>query len=371
MKNVKNRLIALALAVSLALPIFTSCGKKEEEKSPLKIGYAGSLCEAPLHIAYEKGYFEKEGLEVEFIKIAPGTAYDMITAGSIEACFALLAGIITPLANGLPAKITSGLHTGCDVVLVKSDSGLTKPTDLRGKTVGVPSMTTSPIIYTKRVLADNGVDITAEKGEVDFAVYNQTDLALILSNGDVDAIALNEPLATIAKNEYGYVELMNSAFDEPYNEQYCCVSYVRDSVPKDVALKFTKAMQEASIYVQSNQDEVAQIQVDKNYVAGDPKVNAEVLKTLYYIPSAKGAYDAFAITAPQLQDIGLLEADVNIDALQKNSFLLFTEKELPEPTAVSVKRSFPDFAKLTHHQLALLADVKVNCDDEDGNGHCK
>jgi NitT/TauT family transport system substrate-binding protein len=75
--------------------------------------------------------------------------------------------------------------------------------------------------------------------------------------------------------------------------------------------------------VQSNQEEVAKLQLDKNYVAGTIEVNSVVLKKLNYIPSATGAYEAFAITAPHLQRVGMLSEDINVAALQKNSFEFF------------------------------------------------
>lgn len=290
----------------------------------LRIGYGGSLCEAPLHTAVEKGFFEEEGLKVELIKLAPGTIFDSITANQIDAGFSLLASMIQPLSNGLPVKITTGLHTGCDKVLVKKDSGITKPADFKGKKVGVPSMTSSPIIFTKRVLADNGVGVSVENSEVEFAVYTAADLPIALQNGAVDAIAMNDPTATIAANEYGYTVIFDSALDEPYKDQYCCSAFVRENIVTEhptLALKYTRAMQKASAWVQKNQDEVAQFQVDKKWVAGEPSVNAAVLKTFNYIPSVQGAFDIFGTTAKQLQSVGMLDEDVDTDALQKNSFV--------------------------------------------------
>lgn len=321
----KKFTVVLAVSLVSVLVLLGACKKKSDD-FVLNIGYGGSLCEAPIHVAYELGYFEEEGLKVELIKLASGTAFDSLTAGRIDACFALLAAIIPPLSNGLPAKITSGIHTGCDVTLVKANSGIKKPEDLRGKKVGIPSMTASPAVFTKRVLADHGVDIRAESSEVEFIIYNQTDLPLILSNGDVDAIALNEPLSSIAANEYGYVPLMDSAVDKPYSEQYCCVTYVSDRLVekhKDIAEKYTRAVQKASAYIQGHQDEITALQIEKKYVAGNAEVNAKVLKKFNYIPSVDGAYKQFTLLAPQLQEIGMVSKDVNVAALQKNSFAYF------------------------------------------------
>ncbi|KPU46180.1 putative aliphatic sulfonates-binding protein precursor [Oxobacter pfennigii] len=289
----------------------------------LRIGYGGSLCEAPLHMAYEKGYFEEEGLKVELTKLAPGTIFDAVTANQVDAGFSLLASLVQPLSNGLPVKITTGLHTGCDKVLAKKDSGITSPADFKGKKVGVPSMTSSPIIFTKRVLADNGIGVGVQNSEVEFVVYSTTDLPIALENGAVDAIAMNDPTATIAANEYDLNVVFDSALDAPYKDQYCCSAFVRENIVTDypdIAAKYTRAMQKASAWVQENQDEAAKIQVDNKWVAGDAEVNAKVLKTFNYIPSVSGAYDAFGITAKQLQEVGMLDAGVDVDNLHKNSF---------------------------------------------------
>jgi NitT/TauT family transport system substrate-binding protein len=343
-KKLNRRILSVILAAAVLAAGLLGCSSATPASSPsdtsagapasggtggseafvLRIGYGGSLCEAPLHIAVEKGYFEEEGLKTELIKLAPGTTFDSVTANQIDAGFSLLASLIQPLSNGLPVKITTGLHTGCDKVLTKKDSGIAKPADFKGKKVGVPSMTSSPIIFAKRVLADSGVGVSAANSEVEFAVYTTTDLPIALQNGAVDAIAMNDPTATIAASEYGFNVVFDSAIDEPYKDQYCCAAFVRENIASehpDIAAKYTRAMQKASAWVQNNQDETARIQVDNKWVAGDAEVNAKVLKTFNFIPSVSGAYDAFGITAKQLQTVGMLDKSIDVDALHKNSFV--------------------------------------------------
>ncbi|MDF2565015.1 MAG: transporter, substrate-binding protein aliphatic sulfonates family [Massilibacillus sp.] len=325
----KIKIIAFMLISALLL---TACAEKsaapKAEDIVLKVGYGGTLCEAPLHMAVEKGFFEEEGLKVDLIKLAPGTAFEAVTAGKVDAGFGLLASLIQPLSNGLPIKITSGLHTGCDKVLVAKDSGIKTLTDLKGKRIGVPSMNSSPIIFAKRALADAGIGVSEKNMEVEFIVYSATDLPLALQKGAVDALAMNDPTAAVTQKEYDLLTLVDSAVTEPYSHQYCCAAYVSDSIAKDspeIAAKYTRAMQKASAWIQNNQEEVAKIQVEKKWVAGDPVFNAGVLKTYNYRPSAQGAYDAFGITAKQLQDIGMLDKAVDVEALHKNSFLVLPD----------------------------------------------
>ncbi|GBG57159.1 ABC transporter substrate-binding protein [Sporomusaceae bacterium FL31] len=332
--NLKKKLSVIAVALISSL-LLTSCGQKQEAKTEdyvVKIGYSGSLCEAPVHMALEKGFFAEEGLKVDLIKLAPGTAFEAVTAGKTDAGFGLLASLIQPLSNGLPIKVTTGLHTGCDKVLVQKNSGINKLTDLKGKRIGVPSMTSSPIIFAKRALADAGVGVSEKNMEVEFVVFGASDLPIALKNGSIDAIAMNDPTAAVAQKEYDLTNLIDSGVDEPYKHQYCCAAYVSDSLAKDhpeLAAKYTRAMQKASAWIQKNPDETAKIQVEKKWVAGNAEFNATVLKTYNYNPSAKGAYDAFGITAKQLQKVGMLAPDVDVETLHKNSFLILNDVQDP------------------------------------------
>jgi len=326
----KKRLVVIALIILSVL--VTACSKEQAatkaEDYVLKIGYSGSLCEAPVHMAVEKGFFEAEGLKVEVIKLAPGTAFEAVTTGKVEAGFGLLASLLKPLSNGLPIKITTGLHTGCDKVLVSKDSGIKTLADLKGKKIGVPSMNSSPIIFAKRALADAGVGVGDKNLEVEFIVFSAGDLPIALQKGAVDALAMNDPTAAVAEKEFSLKTLVDSGVTEPYNQQYCCAAYVGDNLAKDhpeIAAKYTRAMQKASAWIQENPDETAKIQVEKKWVPGDAAFNAKVLKTYSYTPSVHGAADAFSITAKQLQKIGMLDENVDVEALYKNSFLFMKD----------------------------------------------
>ena len=327
MKKITKGILLLFLSTIL----LAGCGQQsEQEDRVLHVGYSGSLCEAPVHMAQEKGFFEQEGLKVELVKLAPGTQFEAVTAGQIDASFGLLASLIQPLSNGLPIKITSGLHTGCDKLLVPQDSSIHTAADFKGKRIGVPSMNSSPIIFTKRFLADQGLNVTEKNPDVEFVVFSAGELPLALQNGSVDAVAMNDPAASVAIRDNGLTAVADSAVTAPYNEQYCCTAYVSEKLADDapeLAAKYTRALQKASKWVAEHPEESAQIQVEKKWVPGDPAFNAKILKTYNYIPSYQGAYDAFASTAKQMQHVGMLDSGIDVTGLQKESFFVFKDKD--------------------------------------------
>jgi hypothetical protein len=137
----------------------------------------GSLCEAPLHMAVEKGFFDEEGLKYELIKLAPGTAFDAVTANQIDACFGLLASLVQPLPTGF-----GQIQQAC--TRLRQGACKTRFASPNRRTLSVKRWcshyTSSPYIYAKRVLADNGVDVTVQNSLVVFDVYATADLPLAL-----------------------------------------------------------------------------------------------------------------------------------------------------------------------------------------------
>jgi len=381
----KKRLTSIFTLLLYSLLLLSACSRESagptdtsgnntstaESGYVLKVGYGGILCEAPLHIAVEQGFFEEEGLEVDLVLLAPGTANEAVAAGTIEAGFSLLAAQIAPLANGLPIKITTGLHTGCDKILVPADSGINSIEDLRGKRIGVSSLTASPAIITMRALAAAGVGVTTANMEVEFVVYTNSELPLALQNGAVDVIAMNDPTAYIAAQEYGLSILLDSATDEPWCDQYCCVAYVRENIAEEypeIAAKYTRAMQKAAAWVSENSDETARIQVENNWVQGNAEGNAEILKTYNYIPAVSKVYEAFGPTALKLQEIGLLDASVDINELWENSFAFFDD--VPDTVTASDLIGVSAAASVTELEVKSLTVQSVADLKTDESGDC-
>lgn len=331
----KRKVLTLLLALGM-MSHLVGCGNQAEtashttgennsEEYVVKIGVAqGALCHAPIHVAIENGYFEEEGLKFESVDFGSTAIQEAIGSGQIDAGFGLVGKFIQPLENGLNLKVTSGMHTGCTKVLVKKDSGIHTVADLKGKKIGVNGLASSETVTTKRALAKVGVDFSAENSEVEFLVYATTDLPVALNNGAVDAIAVADPVATTSEKEYGLEVIINTTTDEDFKDEYCCISFVTTNLAEkypDLAAKFTRAVQKGSAWVEKHPYETAQMQIQKKYVTGDVDLNAEILESYYYNPSVSGGYKALDAVSRELQEIGILKPETDIDAFIKNAFV--------------------------------------------------
>lgn len=320
----KSIAIILGILLVVATLSFSAWGKKTSNYK-LKIAYSPVLCEASLHVAIEKGFFKQEGLDYETVSMGTPAKIDGVATGKIDAGFGMVGKFVVPLSNGLPMKITAGMHTGCIQIVTRRDTGINSISNLRGKKIGVASMVDAEIVITKRALAAVGIDISQGSSEVEFVIFNAPDLPVALEKGAIDAFTATDPIAAVSISEKGFKALLTTATDKPFADEYCCVSFVSSDVAKkypDIAKKFTVAMMKASQWVEDNPKEAARMQIEKGYVAGALEVNAAALDSYKYIPSVDGGYNALLSYIKKLIDLKMLDSS-NAKNLADKSFVRY------------------------------------------------
>lgn len=330
--KMKKKFATIITPAVLLLSLLSGCGNSEQvsdEDYVVKIGYSTGLCHAPIHIAIENGYFEAEGLNFEAINIG-GVITEAVGSGEVDAGYGLVGKFVQPLENGLPMKLTAGIHTGCTKLVVPNDSDIQSVEDLKGKRIGTPSLADSPTLIAKRSLAEAGIGVTADNLEVEFVVYSNNDLPIALQNGAIDAFVASDPVVSIAEAEYNLRAIIDTTTDEKYKDEYCCLSFVTTSLAEnhpDLAAKYTRAVMKAAAWIEEHPTEAAQIQIDKNYVTGEVEFNAALLDGYNFAPSVSGGYEALRLSVLELQEIGIVRADTDANALIENSYVTFDDVE--------------------------------------------
>lgn len=320
----KKILSAILITLTLAFSL-TSCNEKESKKEIKKtvIGYrTGALCQLPLHLAILNGYLDEEfkaiGQEVEAFHtdVGSSTTATLISSGKLDGGQDLIASMIPQMDNGLSIVWVTGLHKGCTRYLVRADSDIQSVKDLKGRKVGVFNLTDSSVITLKRKLAQVGISVSQENPEVDFRVFEMSTLGQVLKNGEVDAIALHEPVVTKTQNEYGFREILNTSTDEYLKDEYCCESFVSrdyyESNPEGVKA-YVRAMQKAAAFVQANPEEAEKVALAENFVSGTLEGNVAILKTLDFTPSYSKGMETFKKQARELKEIGILKSTTDVD----------------------------------------------------------
>lgn len=274
----------------------------------VKIGYLGLTCEAAMFVAQEKGFFEEEGLDVEFVKTDWDGLRDGLGLGKFDANYTLIMYLLKPIEQGLDVKITGGVHSGCLRLQVGPKSSVTSAADLKGKKIGIPTMGSPPFLFASRALAAQGLD---PKTDVEWVVVAPEVMSLSVEKGQVDAVATSEPLGSILTAQAELRTVADQAVDEPYRDEYCCATVLSGkfaaSNPSGAA-KVTRALLKGALWVETNPTAAAGLAVDKKYVASSAELNAQAIGKLKFMPAVAQCRESLGMAAREMKSAGLLNS---------------------------------------------------------------
>ncbi|HEY7066243.1 MAG TPA: ABC transporter substrate-binding protein [Chloroflexota bacterium] len=166
----------------------------------LRLGIFGSLEDAGLYVALERGYFEAEGLNVDTVqsesapKIIP-----FLASGDVEvAGLSQSPALFNAVERGVPIKLVADkghIEAGHDdsALVLRPDlaqgGAVQTIADLRGRRISTPGRGTALWGMLARGLATDGLTLA----DVDLQELSQPDSLPALANGALDAAMLLEP----------------------------------------------------------------------------------------------------------------------------------------------------------------------------------
>lgn len=193
---------------------------------PLRIGFVDLLDAAPLIVAYERGFFRDEGLEVLLRRqLGWGSIRDRLTFGDLDLAHALLGmplfsrlrrgGFVEPLVSVM------NLGAGGDAITLSrplSDAGVRTATHLaryvRTNTPGQPLVLAHVFncsmhhFLLREWLARGGVD---PDRDVQLRVFPPNQMAAHMGRGHVDGFCAGEPWNTVAeRDDVGRIALLTT-----------------------------------------------------------------------------------------------------------------------------------------------------------------
>lgn len=289
----------------------------------LSLIYGGDVCDAPAIVAKEKGFFEQAGLNVTLHKsVGDEDIKAAVGSGTYDASSGIFYSWLKPVEQGQNVKFVAGLHSGCLRLVVPNNTTITQLAQLKNLKIGIPSLQSSATMFFSMDLLDAGINPLPEAGQVSWKVLDSSLLADALKTGQVDAIATSDPIAyEPVLNGYGK-ELASNMSGMNAQEFCCCTALNGDLVSKepDLARKLITAWADGSRYVAGNEEEVAHLEVDKKYVAGDVATVTTLLKSYAWKPSVVNLKSSLLPGIKKFKQTGYLDSDADPQALADKAF---------------------------------------------------
>jgi ABC-type nitrate/sulfonate/bicarbonate transport system substrate-binding protein len=176
---------------------------------PLRIAYASaSASNIPVLLAYERGLFQQQGLDVEIVLLQASRTDQAVASGETPVGFG--ANVLTSRLAGADLVAIAALVNGMPYTLfVRPGGGIQSPQDLRGKTVvsSVPGGT----IHSAWLVLLNYYGLTPNQDvSIQSASQGPAEQLAIMLQGLADATLLSPPVSLKAA-QAGLVPLVNAA----------------------------------------------------------------------------------------------------------------------------------------------------------------
>jgi NitT/TauT family transport system substrate-binding protein len=323
-------------AIILVL-LLTACGSKNNQQAATvteldKVNIASwsqPISEQTnLLVSEEKEFFKNEGLDVEFIPGAGGgDSIKNILSGNADIAFTDPGSLYFALNQGEKLKVIYTIYPQnvFNVVSLK-ESNITKPEDLKGKKIGVYSLSSGTrqnllVLLNQAGLTEKDVTIV-ETGLLNFAPLMQ---------GQVDATAATDTGLVTAKEKglvdvnvlevKDYLNIPSDIFvvtEKTYNEK------------KDFLKKFVDSYQTSAEWMINQPEEAAALAVKHAIDGKDEKHNLEIIKlrneaSISEATSERGLgaleVDVLQQGADIYKELGLIEQDLHMSEVIVEDFM--------------------------------------------------
>jgi ABC-type nitrate/sulfonate/bicarbonate transport system substrate-binding protein len=278
------------------------------------------------YVAQAKGYYADENLQVNLVT-GETDPFEEVASGKADFGTCTGTGLLVARSQGKPLVAVSALLRKSPlVVMALADSGISKPQDLVGKTVGVvsPNLDTGWDIQFLAMLEQAGVD----PKQVNFVPIQEFGVGP-LERGEMDAISdiwsTNDALAAemagyqvnlIFTTDYGVLEYPDPLFTS---------EKVIQERP-DVVERFVRATLRGYQYAIEHPEEAAQFALKYDDTL-DAKLQAGSMKA--YVPlvdtgdAPLGTMDeaVWQSTHAILLDHGFISSSLNLDQVYTNQFV--------------------------------------------------
>lgn len=333
------RLLVIILGVVFFV---TSCGFDDDQNSDGTASGLETIRIAPwgpkvidfidLYVGEENGYFAEAGIRIEQMAAeGAGDAVRNVVAGNADIAMADPFSGYFAIQRGADLRGLYCPYTQNWMKLVVNTAhGIEKPSDLKGKTIAVTSQASTSRFYAMFLLAANGLT----EDDVRMAGVGR-DFASVLLGGTVDAASTWDSLNWAMFQNVGSPEEQGFQIWEyeqvpgPNEVYFARGDWIEQN--KDLLHRFIKALHKSKRWIEQNPEKATEI--GSRYALGaDDLVRNRAVIDLRVKMQNNGPgvaehgmgwcdIDTMSSVVTQAVDLGILEKNIDMDAVITNEFL--------------------------------------------------
>ncbi|MGI4844812.1 MAG: ABC transporter substrate-binding protein [Janthinobacterium lividum] len=266
------------LGGALALPLAGMGTSAHAAPAPLRVGGLPVTCNLTLPIACKAravndGKPDAPFTAFEYNKFSgwPEIKESLMT-GRIQAAY-MLAPLVMDLTDWrIPLKIVSLGHRSGAVIMVRTDSPFRKFSDLRGRSIAIPSRFAVDYLFLRKMLAREGMS----PKDIEIIEMAPPDMPAALYAKAVDGYCTGEPFGAAAQRA-GYARPLSMTRDE-WRNYICCVLTVRQELidsNRPLVQDLVNYVQAAGNWLDAgpaNRDKAAVIAANRKFFNQDPNI---------------------------------------------------------------------------------------------------
>jgi len=325
--NTNRRTALLAIAASAVLPSISRAQAKLDKVTVA--GWSKPITEVtPLLVEEDKGFYRAQGVDLAYVSGAGGgDAIRNILSGQADVAFTDPGSFFSALDKGEKLRAIYDIYPQnvFNVVSLKS-ANINKPADLKGKKIGVYSLSSGTRQNLLVLLHQAGLT----ESDVTIVVTGLLNFAPLLQ-GQVDATAATDTGLIVGKRRgLGDVNVMEVG---KYLNVSSDMFVVREEVyqqKKALLRRFLKAYRDSAAWMLARPDEAAQLAVKRAIDGSDPAVNLEVIRARnaasISAATEKGGLGAFDMASLQkaadaYKKLGLITRDIKVSDVVSQDLL--------------------------------------------------
>src|SRR5262245_13532325 len=188
------------------------------ETTTIRLPKIPGICIAPGYMAEE--LLRAEGFrEVRYVPVEGGTKnVRMLAEGELDLAIVFVVAALPLIDAGQPVTVLAGVHPGCFELF--ANERVRHVTDLKGRTVGVPSLGSAQHLFLASIAAYVGLDPAKD---IEWVTGTSPKPIELFADGKIDALLGFPPEPqNLRARRVGNV-VLNSALDRPWSQYFCCL----------------------------------------------------------------------------------------------------------------------------------------------------